>query len=44
MFQFKGIWMGFDIHTGKLIDLDIDVDAIFKENHKIYKIADLTIY
>ncbi|CAM4182595.1 MULTISPECIES: carbonic anhydrase [Flavobacterium] len=30
----------FDIHTGKLIDLKIDVDAIFKEITKIYKIAD----
>ena len=30
----------FDIHTGKLIDLNIDVDAIFKEITSIYKIAD----
>jgi carbonic anhydrase len=30
----------FDIHTGKLIDLEIDFDAIFKEITKIYKIAD----
>ena len=30
----------FDLHTGKLIDLNIDVDAIFKEITSIYKIAD----
>ena len=30
----------FDIHTGNLIDLNIDVDAIFKEITSIYKIAD----
>ena len=30
----------FDVHTGKLIDLNIDVDAIFKEITSIYKIAD----
>ena len=29
----------FDLHTGKLIDLNIDVDAIFKEITSIYKIA-----
>ena len=33
----------FDIHTGKLIDLNIDVDAIFKEITSIYKIADYLI-
>ena len=30
----------FDIHNGELIDLNIDVDAIFKEITSIYKIAD----
>ena len=30
----------FDIHSGNLIDLNIDVDAIFKEITSIYKIAD----
>ena len=30
----------FDIHTGNLIDLNMDVDAIFKEITSIYKIAD----
>ena len=33
------VWV-FDIHTGNLIDLNIDVDAIFKEITSIYKIAD----
>ena len=30
----------FDIHTGKLIDLNIDFDAIFNDITKIYKIED----
>jgi carbonic anhydrase len=30
----------FDIHNGKLIDLEIDFDAIFEDITKIYKIAD----
>ena len=30
----------FDVHTGKLIDLNIDFDAIFNDITKIYKIED----
>ncbi|SHH17914.1 carbonic anhydrase [Flavobacterium micromati] len=30
----------FDIHTGRLIDLEIDFDTIFEDITKIYKIAD----